>query len=942
LLQPQSVPRFNEDSALKKHWPLLWLGGLTALFVTGFALDFNNLGKIFNNQTAEKVKYETRISFPSRPYRYTYNDVIQLGRKNGEPYIFRHIDFNRAADRMADAALRTRIRPRTVSESAFNDSAIEVRQFVRWQVHRRLALELAEKQDFEAAEGQLQAALDSASELGRRYPATAISLGDLAVYNEMRAVQMQQVAQMLLRGVLPIFSFFAALLPFALFMSFIKSRDKVDTSGGESKNLAGRLFLKSMLLASWFGVVVTGWVALRNYGMGLAVGLSDPTALAFFGTLAALFVSCCLMLRYMPPVKSLSLKRSIVGFGFGGMLLVVKAAAIYLGLCFSLAGHPALKNTLFCESLYVNEAMIARSYAEQAKASAQETLGDMQYRQEELIAEMDDIRGRQPLSDVNFVLSDKLHTKLDNRLVDEVPVPNNNVVPYIRGTKITPLDAAVHRFAPLNMRNLTVGATVKACLAFLLLFYPECLAYILLGLKQTELALSTFNRAVRIKEYFLGIDHWLVVGTLELFGSCLLTFHRTDQLKAIGEDYLRQAIARYERSRGRHDELTIAAKMSLAHIHSERGDDKQAEKILLEALRDVGKDMDTLAYCNLLSVIGKLYCRRNNHSRAKQMYKQVIDLLEPKLAKAPSSKGWLGYLRNVYASTPTWQLELKLAQAYLDLAEVFNQAKYNGEAQRLTEDAGKRIGSFESELVVVLDVAAVYVRARLAQARILCEHNRYDECFKLLEAAKKQLGKWGYGRNALSFEFAVGECELGLIAGRGYSNYFELARKNYQEALLRFGPRYPQVNLRNNAELSLRWEKLGERFGLRPIGAYAVNPPALGLAVDLKDGTSNNSGAFSSAAAQKFLFGQELASADSWLIASQMPLATAGNSESKSSRALDPSQKDVAEVSQVIQESRVTQDEGIVIRWQREQKQQIAADRLQSGTESRKRMSLQP
>jgi hypothetical protein len=245
-------------------------------------------------------------------------------------------------------------------------------------------------------------------------------------------------------------------------------------------------------------------------------------------------------------------------------------------------------------------------------------------------------------------------------------------------------------------------------------------------------------------------------------------------------------------------------------------------------------------------------------------------------------------------------------------------------------------------LVVVLDVASVYVRARLAQAKILCEHGRYDESFKLLAAAKKQLGKWGYGRNALAFEFAVGECELGLIAGKGYSNYFDLARKNYQEALLRFGPRYAQLNVRTETELSLRWEKLGERFGVRPIGSYVVNPPALGLAVDLNAGTSNSSGAFNTAAAQKFLFGQELASADSWFIASQTPVAKVGTSESKSSRASDSSQKDVAAVSQVIQESHVTQDEGIVIRWKREQKQQIAADRLQTGTESQKRMSLQP
>ncbi len=127
---------------------------------------------------------------------------------------------------------------------------------------------------------------------------------------------------------------------------------------------------------------------------------------------------------------------------------------------------------------------------------------------------------------------------------------------------------------------------------------------------------------------------------------------------------------------GRHDQLTIAAKMALAHFYTERDDHAQAEYgILIEALRDVGKDIDTLAYCDLLSEIGRLVGRRNNCSRAKQMYKQVIELLEQKLAKSPPSQGWIGYFRNLYATIPTWQLEVKLVHAYLDLAEVYQQAK---------------------------------------------------------------------------------------------------------------------------------------------------------------------------------------------------------------------------------------------------------------------------
>ena len=757
MLQSQSVPRFNEDSALKKHWPLVWLGLLCGLFVTSYVLDFNNLGNIFANQNADKAYYSTRYSFPDSARRYSYTDEIQLGGKEGDFYA-RALAWDAAADKFArSVASNSGYEFDDDEGSRDNPAQDQIGDFARWQMHRRLALELAERQDYKAAEREFNAALNSANALGPRYPAEAISLGDLAVYNEMRAVQMQQVAQILLRAVLPIFSFLAALLPFALFLSFIKSRDKDDTGGRDARTASARLFLKCMLLVSWFGVVVTGWVALRNYGMGLAAGLGDPSAMAFFGTLGALIVSCCLMLRYMPPVKSLSLKRSLVGFGFGGMLVVVKAAAIYLGLCFSLAGHPALKNSLFCESLYVGKGVMAHNLALSAKTAAQQMQDSMAYRKKQLSEEMSEIVLRPPVGLVDDSRAKQLHDSLVHRLDDEVAVPNNNIVPYLRAPTVTAVNPEAAA-APVNLRNLTIGAGVKGLLAYLLLFYPEFLAYILLGLKQTELALSTFNRAVRIKEYFLGSDHWLVIGTLELFGSCLLTFHRTEQLKASGEE------------------------------------------------------------------------------------------------------------------------------------------------------------------------AQTYMRARLAQAKILCEHGRYDECFKLLAAAKKQMGRWGYGRTVVAFELVVGECELALVASRGYSNYVELARKSYQEVLFRFGARYGQTTLGVGNELRERWEKLAERFGTRRTGlsAAGVTPPAQGLASDIN--------AFDKKAdIQKgvgTLFDENFASTDNWFMLNQENLLTnAGTERAKSlrvkSRATEASEASAAPVSQVIQESIANQDEGIVLRWQRQRKEEV-------------------
>ncbi|MBS1991202.1 MAG: tetratricopeptide repeat protein [Cyanobacteria bacterium SZAS LIN-3] len=930
MLQPPSAPRFTEDSAFKKHWPLVWLTLLTSVFVTSFVLDFNNLGKIFDNQGTDHWRYETNYVFNNSKFRYSYVNSINVGKKDRKADAKRIKDWQSVADSFANLVANRSVPYDSVQIENYASDRQDIRQFVKWQFHRRLALEFTQRQDYSAAESEFVSALTAAQNLGSAYPFQAISLGDLALYNELRAEQMQEVSQILLRAVLPIFSFLAALLPFALFLSFMKSRDKAESNGGESRNALARLFIKTMLLASWLGVVVTGWVALRNYGMGLAYGLTDPAAQAFFASFGALLVSCCLMLRYMPPVRSLSLKRSLVEFGFGGILLVAKAAAIYVGLCLSLAGHPALKNGLFCESLYVAKAEQAQQLAIQAKASAESTMAELPFLQDQLLRDMNGVLLRKQSTDIEKGRTKQLLADLSGRMENDISLPDNKVLPFIFSTKVEDRLGTAAAYTPINSRNLTIGMTLKACLAYLLFFYPECLAYILLGLKQTNMALSTFNRAVRVKEYFLGAEHWLVVGMLEMFGSCLLSFHRTDELRLLGEDYLRKAISLYEKSRGRHDELTIAAKMSLAHFHSQRGDDKQAEKILLEALRDVGKDMDTLAYCGLLSVIGRLYYRRSDYSRAKQMYKQIIELLEQKISKSPPCRGWFGYLRNIYASTPTWQLELKLVHAYLDLAEVFSQAKYNGEAQRLTDDANKRIGAFESEVVVVMDLALAYVRARLAQAKILCEHGRYDECFKLLAASKKQINKWGYGRSIVGFEFTVGECELSLAASRGFSNFYETARKNYMEGFMRFGSRFASASIRPECNLNQRWSSIAAQFGQAKSNVRGVDVCPAGISTDIAlASTANRQLSDSSKAAG--IWSNGLLSGDSWFAWTPAVVpVTSGTSYAPLSEC--PATSPAASVSgapSVPASSPISvepQDEGIVIRWKREREREMLFD----------------
>lgn len=953
LVQPPGLPRFSEDSAFKKHWPLFWLSALAALIVASFVTDFNNLGRIFENHGSGKLRFETQYIFPKGDHMLSYARPIAGGRKEHETIDQRRKEWLSSGERMANTITYAGCGDDGDTDVAFA-RAEESRTFLKWLFHRRLGLYFALNQDYEAAHSEFATALDFADELGKKYPSRAMTLSEMALLAELRAVEMQQVAQLLLRAVLPIFSFLAALLPFALFLIFMKSRDKVESSGGEAEKAGVRLFLKTMLLASWFGVIVTGWVALRNYGMGLAVGLLDPAAGAFFCTLGALLFFCCLMLRYMPPYKSLSLKRTMLGFGFGGVLLLCKALAIYVGLSLSLASHPALKDVLFCEKLYLGKAAEARSFAHQARVCAKDTLADRPFFQDDVLKQMAQITARSKTAEIEEKRAEQIRGQLQARIDNDVAMPNNTKVPYLWTTKCQSILPPAFMHQPVSVQSLTVAMTIKACLAYLLFFYPEFLAYIWLGFRQKELALKTFNLAVRVKEYFLGVDHWLVVGMLELFGSCLLTLHRYVDLCSVAEDYLRQAIVRYERSRGRHDQLTIAAKMSLAHFYSERGDHMQAERTLVEALRDVGKDIDTLAYCDLLSEIGKLYCRRNNYSRAKQMYKQLIELLELKLAKCPPSRGWTRYFHNIYATIPTWQLELKLVLAYLDLAEVFSLAKCRGEAQRLTEDANKRIGAFERDVVVVNDIAGAYTRARLAMAKMLCDQGRYDECFKILASARNQLYKWGWARTAVFVQFIVGECTLGLAARKANAKYYEDARKVYRVQDLRL---HVPSHYGCSIELKERWQKLGEEFGFNPPevagNVYMAGPFAAGQAEWQSQSWSRSQSqvqpqpqfkpqsqmhsqaqvstrSFNTLPRASTLQAQTEGSAG---LSSRLPdnaaepvapsVTRAAVSQSSCLAAVTAAAPLGATPSRVIRESQERQEEGIVIRWQRERKQEV-------------------
>ncbi|MBU6450727.1 MAG: tetratricopeptide repeat protein [Cyanobacteria bacterium REEB67] len=938
MLQPPATPRFQEDSALKKHWPLIWLSLL--LLLTGLSLrsDFLSLGRLVERHPRQEIAFATSVMLPHSKQRFMHSYPVVINPLQSKAEDYNHGSFGSPGSRPQNVAMlndgltsarellaRGRYTPEPGNQIAYEGSV----NFVQWVFHRKLAFYLLQQDDYDGARQEFENARRFALLLGPKTPCLAYSSSDLALFHELRALQMKQVAEWLLRVALPIYSFFAALLPFALFLHFLKSRDRdgiVAESGGAGM---ARMIIKTSLLASWFAVVVTGWAALRNYGMGLVVGAADPSVLACGGAITALFVSICMMVRYMPPYKSLSLKRTLVGFGFGGILVVIKSLTIYWALCLSLAGHPALKEALFSEHLFFEQISQAKYAAAQALQATAQTNSLTRAQKKQVSWWMDSILKR-PAGEVEKYRLGNVAEVLNFYSRQSVPVAG---LPYL-------WDADFHeRFTPRpqyrgqrpnkisaseELKGISLGLTFKACFAYFLIFCPEMLAYILLGLRQRPQASKAFNSAATIKEYFFGIDHWLVISMLEMYGSCLLAVGGGADLRMVGEDYLRQAILRYERSRGRHDQLTIAAKMSLALIYSERGDDKQAEKILTEALRDVGKDFDIFAYCSLLSEIGRLYCKRNNYSRAKQMYKQVIDLLEQKINKTPSSKGLLGYFRNIYATIPYWQLELKLVAAYLDLAEVFYQAKYNGEAQRLTEDAGKLVSNFEDELCVIAERASLYVRARLAQASILNSHGRVDECFKLLAAAHRQLSKWGYARSFIGFEFCVGRAEIELVASRGQSNYCELARKNYLSARKIFGD---CVTFPGRGLVIERWRKVGEKFGVRPDTLIFTSRQREGEFAQPWQSASVLGGA--SGADEVRRIASPLVSPSAVMARSALESAAYQNgTEAKSSKSSKPSSSlpltaaSTVISSKLIEEAQASPEEGIVLRWQREHQEE--------------------
>ncbi len=64
----------------------------------------------------------------------------------------------------------------------------------------------------------------------------------------------------------------------------------------------------------------------------------------------------------------------------------------------------------------------------------------------------------------------------------DVAMSNNKKVPYLWMTKLASINPQGFMYPPVTMQNQTIAMTVKACLAYLLLFYPEFFGLHMVGI----------------------------------------------------------------------------------------------------------------------------------------------------------------------------------------------------------------------------------------------------------------------------------------------------------------------------------------------------------------------------------------------------------------------------------------------------------------------------
>ncbi len=343
------TPIFERKSFASQHWPLAWIAIILTLAVwlgsawlgsVLFGSVSGTLGTVIKNQPGEIVvdftkEYDSSIATLPR-------DQISLRQK--------HTVRSALEGGMQLDAWRDTFRVLSVDLSNVGrlTKSVPERQYVEWQLHRQTGFVALRGENFARARSEFEQCLSLANALGRAEPMVVQCELDLAWVNLRTLLEYEYRASVLQSIVLPYFSLVAAFLPFLLVVRFLRRR-RVSGQFNENidENFSEILWVKLLTAGSWCLAIAAAWLVVRNYSFGVDEVVLSGAVNATIFALIAMGLGLCLLLRYMPPTRNLTMRAMIIQCGFGGLLLSLKAAGIYMALCLALASHPGVNQFLF-------------------------------------------------------------------------------------------------------------------------------------------------------------------------------------------------------------------------------------------------------------------------------------------------------------------------------------------------------------------------------------------------------------------------------------------------------------------------------------------------------------------------------------------------------------------------------------------------------------------
>ncbi len=764
-----NTPIFERESFASQHWPLAWIALLLALMVwLGSVL----LGSV-NDTLGTAIKNQSNQVMVAFSKEY---DSSTATLPRGELSLLQRHNVRSARDHGTQLdAWRDTFRVLSVDLSNVGrlTKSPQERQYVEWQLHRQTAFAALRAENLARARSEFEICLSLANALGREEPMVVQSQLDLAWINLRTLLEYEHRASVLQAILLPCFSLVAAFLPFLLIVRFLRRR-RVSGQFNESveENFSEILWVKLLTAASWCMAIAGAWVAVRNYAFGVDDVVLSGAVNATIFSLVAMALGLCLLLRYMPPTRNLTMRAMIIQCGFGGLLLSLKAAGIYMALCLALASHPGVNQFLFLsntrESLRKEMHLLVQAAERNNRAipniynrvfKAQIYNLKLLSQREALDTYVKDLPEKMTLFPRVAALT-KLKKdaaiKFERALTLRFTSRNiaNNIMDGAVPNEMFAGDIA--KVKRVDNRTALLWLIFELCCLFTAIVYPEALAYLFSLARKPDSAFRWFERAIRIKTYILGENHWHIASMRMTFGRVLTADYHKQSLDKEGELQMKEAIAIYEISCGRHAEETLAAKLILANYYQKRGNSIEAEKILLEARQDAGSNLDLVPYCRLLSQLGAIYLAEQNLARAKSIYREQIDLLTKALAASPPQHGFWAMFRSTYLSQSSWQIEVALTLAQLGLAEVYERMRYEGEVERLIADAIALVKPYEMFLGYYEELTSAYVKAHAAQANLFMRQGRIDQALKSASDCLSKLEKTNY----ISRPFGVELLEL--------------------------------------------------------------------------------------------------------------------------------------------------------------------------------------